>query len=191
MIQAFIRIRFKQISRGINGIGLIRFIFLIVILGFFASGVFLQTAETPNSFYAAGLYLSIITLIQVKRQDKRFAKIHFSNFKLIFFIEYMLLMIPLVICLIYHKQWIPVISVIAITLLIVNVDFKQRQKSLNTAIQRLIPSDCFEWKGGVRKTLVLMATLWIVGLGTSFFVGSVPIVLFVFCPTNKYPALNA
>jgi len=179
MIQAFINIRFKQIFRALEGLGLIRTIFLIGLLVFIGFGLFVQTASTPNSYYITGLHLLIITLIQVKRPDKRFAEINFNNFKLIFLIEYLLLMLPLFICLIYHKQWMQVISFVVLTLLIVNLDFKLKPKSLNTSIQKLIPSDCFEWKGGVRKTLVLIVILWIIGLGTSFFVGSVPVVIFI------------
>jgi len=179
MIQSILKIRFKQIFRATKGIGLIRYIFLISLLGFLAFVLFKQTAVLPNSFVATGIYLTIILLIQINRTDKRFLKIHFNNFKLILLIEYLLLLIPLFICLIYYLHWTLVILVIALTLLIVNIDFKHRQKSLNTFIQRLIPSSSFEWKSGVRKTLFLIIAFWIIGLFTSFFIVSVPIVLFV------------
>ena len=179
MILAFINLRLRQIFRATKGLGLIRIIVLIVLSALSMIGLFMQTKETPNSFYITGIYLAIITLIQVNRHDKRFLQIHFSNSKLIFLTEYLLLMSPLFICLIYNNQWISLISSIALTSLIINLDVKIRQKSLNTSIQKMIPSDCFEWKGGVRKTLVFMVALWIIGLGTSFFIGSVPIVLFV------------
>jgi hypothetical protein len=179
MIRAFIIIRLKQILRAIKGLGLIRIIFLIGLSGFFVFGLFKETAETPNSIYATGLYLIIITLIQLKRPDKRFSQIHFSNYKRIFFVEYLLLMIPWFICLTYHNQWIPVISILVLTLLVVNIDFKTRQRSLNTSIQRLIPSDCFEWKCGLRKSLFFIVPMWLIGLGTSFFIGSVPIAIFI------------
>lgn len=179
MIQAFIKLRFRQIFRATKGLGVIRIIVLIVLAGLTVIGLFMQTKKAPDSFYITGIYLSIIILIQVNRHDKRFLKIHFSNFKLIFLTEYLLLMSPLFICLIYNNQWNSLISSMALTSLIINLDFKIRQKSLNTSIQKMILSDCFEWKGGVRKTLVLIVALWIIGLGMSFFIGSVPVVLFV------------
>ena len=179
MIQAFIKLRFRQILRATKGLGLIRIIVLIVLLALSLASLFMQTEQTPNSFYFTGIYLTIIALIQVNRHDKRFMQIHFSNYKLIFLTEYLLLMLPLFTCLIYNNQRISLISSIVLTSLIINLDLKIRQKSLNTSIQKMIPSDCFEWKGGVRKTLVLIVALWIIGLGTSFFIGSVPIVLFI------------
>lgn len=179
MMQVFVKIRFKQVSRAIQGLGMLRFIFLLAVAVFIAFVLFIQTSGTPNSFYASGGYLAIIAFIHAKRLDKRFLKIHFGNFRQIMMMEYLLLMIPLFFCLIYHKQWIAVIAVPVLTLLLVNIDFRPRQKSLNTALQKLIPSDCFEWKSGVRKSLYLIISLWIIGLGTSFFIGSVPIVLFL------------
>ena len=179
MIQPFIKIRCKQILRATNGLGLFRIIFLIGLFGIIVFGLFMQTAKTPNSYLAVCAYMMIIMMIQVKRMDKQFFKIHFINSKLILLMEYSLLVTPLFICLIFHKQWTLTISIIVLISLIVNVDFKSRQKSLNTAIQGLIPSSCFEWKSGVRKTLVLMFAFWIIGLGTSFFVGSIPVVLFI------------
>jgi hypothetical protein len=179
MISAFIKIRFKQIIRATNGLGLFRIVFLSGMLGFFAYGLFILTAEPPDLFYASGVYLMTILFIHVKRSDKTFLKIHFRNYKLIIFSEYLLLILPLFIGLSYHKQWISFLSVITLTLLIVNIKFKPGQKSFNTALQALIPSDCFEWKGGVRKTLILMVALWLIGLGTSFFIGSIPVVIFI------------
>jgi len=179
MIRAYVIIRLKQIYRAINGLGLIRIIFLIGLLSLFVFGLFKKTTETPNSLYAAGLYLIIIIMIQLKRPDKLFLQIHFSIYKRIFFVEYLLLMIPWLVCLTYHNQWITVALIIILTLLVVNVDFKTRQISFNTSIQRLVPSDCFEWKCGLRKSLFFIVPLWLIGLGTSFFVISVPFVIFV------------
>ena len=152
MIQAFIKLRLIQILRAIKGLGPVRIVCLIGLAGFCAIGLFIQTAVSPKSLYATGIYLFVIALIQLNRPDKRFLKTHFSNFKLVFFIEYLLIMIPLLTCLIYHLQWISLISSIAFTGLIANLDIKIKQKSLNTFIQKLIPSDCFEWKGGGNST---------------------------------------
>ena len=131
MIRAYVIIRLKQIYRAINGLGLIRIIFLIGLLSLFVFGLFKKTTETPNSLYAAGLYLIIIIMIQLKRPDKLFLQIHFSIYKRIFFVEYLLLMIPWLVCLTYHNQWITVALIIILTLFVVNVDFKTRQISFN------------------------------------------------------------
>ncbi|HNW97009.1 MAG TPA: hypothetical protein PKK00_01195 [Bacteroidales bacterium] len=179
MIEAFIKIRIKQISSILRELGLFRFFLLIGFIGFVLFILFMQTLATPNSFYSSGIFLFVISLIQINRSDKHFLKIHFINSKLILATEYLLMMIPLLTCLFYNMQWTSAISSIALIFLLVNIDFKFSQKSLNTFIQRLIPSDSFEWKSGARKTLVLIILIWILGLGTSFFVGSVPVAIFI------------
>ncbi len=180
MIKAFIKIRLKQFLRATKGLGFVRLIFLFGFIGFLFFGLlFIQTSKIPNSYYTSGIYLIFLSVIQINRKDKRFLKIHFTNFKWILLTEYLLLLVPLLIFLVYHKQIISLISVTSLTFLIVNIDYKPRQRSLNTAIQRLIPSNYFEWKRGVRKTLFIIIILWIIGISTAFFIGSVPLIIFI------------
>jgi len=179
MIQAIFKIRLKQIYRITKGIGIIRWAFLMGLFGFIAYVLFKQTGIFPNSYYSIGIYMTMIFLFQTNRNDKSFLKIHFNNYKLILLLEYTLLLIPLLICLIYYNYWILTISVIVFTSLIINLNFKLRQKSINSFIQKLIPSNCFEWKSGIRKTLFVIIAFWTIGLFTSFFIGSVPVVLFI------------
>ena len=77
-----------------------------------------------------------------------------------------------------HKQWISLISFSSL-LLIVHLDLKSRYSSLNTKIQTLIPSDSFEWKAGIRKQLCIIVPIWIISAGTSFFIASVPVAIFI------------
>jgi len=180
MIEAFIKIRFKQFYRWTIEMGLIRLIFLIGLLGFIAFILFKQTSKIPNAYYVSGAFLLMVILIHIKRQDKIFLKIHFINYKLIYLAEYLLLIIPVIVSLIYHFQWIIAVSILCAIGAIVNIDIKKpKQRNLNTKLQQLIPYDCFEWKAGIRKTLFLIITFWMIGLSTSFFIGSVPIVIFI------------
>jgi hypothetical protein len=156
-----------------------RFVFLAGLVVFISFFLFNLTKETPGSYYAAGVYLAIIVFIQLKRPDKRFLKINIRDFRMILTLEYLLLLLPLFFCLAWHKQWLPMVSAALLAYPVSFIDFRQARSSLNTAIQRLIPDDSFEWKGGVRKSLVFLLVLWIIGTGTSFFIGSVPIILFI------------
>ena len=179
MIGEFINIRFKQVYRAIVGIGLFRAIFLAVLVGFLGFILFKQTEILPNSYYLLGIYLLVIVLIQLKRQDKLFLKSHFNNYKLICFTEYLILSIPLLACLTYHSQWLSNLILFPSLFLIVNLDLKVKGRNLNTKIQQCIPYDNFEWKGGLRKSFFYIVPLWIISLATSFFIGSVPIAIFI------------
>jgi hypothetical protein len=180
MIGAFINIRFKQFYRAMKGIGLFRVIFLAGLVAFFGYFLFKQTEILPNAYYVLVIYLVVIVLIQVKRQDKLFLKSHFNNYKLICLIEYLILTIPLLVCLIYHYQWYSILILFPSLFLIVNLDIKVKRRVLNTKIQQWIPYDIFEWKGGLRKSFLFLVPLWIISLATSFFIGSVPIAIFIF-----------
>jgi hypothetical protein len=179
MVRAFIKIRTKQIFRAIDGIGLIRVVFLISLLGFLTFGMFIQLSKAPNLYYMVSAYFGMILLIHINRSDKIFLKTHFENYKFIYLAEYLLLTLPLILCLLYYQQWLVSVVLLTAFLFVVNWEFKVKHRSLNTKIQRLIPHDCFEWKSGVRKTLALIIVLVVLGLGTSFFIGSVPVIIFI------------
>lgn len=179
MIEAFVKIRLKQLYRGLIDIGLIRIIFLIGLLGFIGFILFVKTSKYPDSFYVTGITALIILAVHTKRQDKSFLKTNFANYKLICFVEYLILASIIIAFLIFHFQWIPLLFLLSALYLIIHLDLKTKKRNLNTRLQQFIPSECFEWKGGVRQTLFILITLWIIGLCTSFFIGSVPIVLFI------------
>lgn len=179
MIEAFVKIRLKQFYRGMTGIGLIRIIFLIGLLAFIVFVLFIETSKAPDSYYVTGITSLILFMVQAKRQDKLFLKANFDRYKRICFVEYLILAsIPLAF-LIFHFQWIPLLLLISAIYLIIHLDLKSKQRNLNTRLQQLIPTKCFEWKGGVRQTLFILIPLWMIGLGTSFSIGSVPVVLFI------------
>jgi hypothetical protein len=98
---------------------------------------------------------------------------------LIYYIEYLILASITIAFLIFHFQWIPLLLLLSALYLIIHLDLKTKQRNLNTKLQLFIPSECFEWKGGVRQSLFFLITLWIIGICTSFFIGSVPVVLFI------------
>jgi uncharacterized membrane protein YiaA len=179
MIGEFINIRFKQLYRTIEGIGLFRAIFLAGLMVFLIFIMFKQTEILPNAYYFSVIYLFLIVSIQLTRKDKLFLKTHFSHYKLICLTEYLILLIPLLACLTYHSQWFLTFTVLLSLLLIANLDLRIKRRNLNTKIQQYIPYDCFEWKGGLRKSFLIIVPLWIISLATSFFIGSVPIAIFI------------
>ena len=179
MIETIVKIRFKQIYRALIGLGLIRIIFLIGLFGFIVFVLFIETSKYPDSYYVTGLTALIILVVHAKRQDKLFLKTNFDNYKRICFVEYLISVSILITFLIFHFQWIPLLLLLSALYLIIQLDLKIKKRNLNTKLQQFIPSECFEWKGGVRQTLFILVTLWMIGFCTAFFIGSVPIVLFI------------
>ena len=179
MIKSIILIRIKQIYRAINDIGLGRFVFLIVFFGILVFVMLGSLQYSQTSYYIVGGFICMIFLIQLNRQDKTFLKTHFDKYRFVYFAEYILLASPIILCLIYYHNWLQSLFLLIALLFLINLDFKKKHLSFNSKIQRLIPENCFEWKGGIRKTLFVIIILWIVGMGTSFFIGSVPVIIFI------------
>ncbi len=188
MIQAFLSIRWKQFIRGMIGIGLFRLLFLLVISGFVVVFVFLQTAQSPNSLYAAGAAILLVAGIQQKRNDKFFLKAHFSSYRLVYLIEYVLLLLPIQAFMIFHFQWLALGVLLLGVGITIHLDIRLVTRNRNYKLLQLIPTECFEWKAGIRKTIWIVLPLWIIALATSFFVGSVPTALFFlgFIPLGFY-----
>jgi len=179
MILPVIKIRLLQLMRLAGGLGLMRVVFLAAMGAFLLFALFAGTTVSPGDFYVSAGYLFVILVIHVNRKDKKFLKLCSRQPGLIFFVEYLLLLLPLLLCLIRHQHYVTILGTMALLPVIIHVEYRPKVKSLNSAIQRLIPSSCFEWKSGVRTALFFMACVWIVGLATSFFAGSVPVALFL------------
>ena len=162
-----------------EGLGLMRVVFLAGLSAFAGFVLFLETVAFPESLYSTGVCLAIITAIQVNRRDKTFLKINFLHYRLIFLIEYLFLLLPLYGCLVYHDKWIEALTAVPLVLMITGIDYRPGLKSFNSVFQRLIPWPCFEWKSGVRTSLLLMIPVWIAGLVSSFFIGGVPVALYI------------
>lgn len=192
MIAAFINIRFKQLYRLLSDIGLFRTIILVIFLGApFIYVLYVRAAVTP--FSVTGVYFAIVVLIHINRSDKLFLKIHFDNYKLIYGVEYLLLSLPLLICLIFYHQWLAIFASLILLVLITNLEISRKRQNLSSnpviiscksrnsiaKLQQWIPDDSFEWKAGIRKIFFLVIIVWILGAGTSFFIAGAPVAIFI------------
>jgi len=141
--------------------------------------LYLQTSKFPNAMYASTIALLLILMLHTKREDKLFLKINFSSHKWIYFIEYLFVSLGLIAFLLIHNFWDIALLTIAVLGIISQLDLKINRTSYNTRIQKWIPDECFEWKSGVRNLFPIILIIWLFGLIFSFFVGSVPIALFI------------
>jgi len=179
MIHAILKIRLKQLYRGSIGIGLIRILFVIALLTFIVLVLFNATSKYPESLFVSGITSLVLFLMHSSRPDKPFLKTNFEFHQLIFLVEYLLGSSIVIAFLMFHFQWIPLFILLSAILLIIHFDIKTKNRSQNSGLQRLIPSACFEWKSGVRRSFYMIIPIWTIGLLTSFFVGSVPVTLFI------------
>ena len=174
MIKALLRIRGKQIYRSLIEIGLLRAMFLSVLVGMFT--LFLYTSATDKlaaQLISLGVVAAIIA-VQIKRADKLFLKTNFPNYKTLILVEYLIISLPFVAILWVHNQWFASANFLALSL-VIQIEFKARFSSLNTKLQTLVPSNSFEWKAGLRSYLFLLVSVWFITALGSFTVAAVPV----------------
>jgi len=179
MIFEIINIRIKQIFRILLQIGFVRTILLFGMLSFTIFYVFIFLKTIEYRVFVVGIFALLILVIHFKRKDKIFLSIYSVKPYLIYITEYLSLSILLIIPLVYNKLWIHSLAYILIVILIPFIKINIKKSSINSVFQKLIPYSNFEWKAGIRKNLIVFIALWFIGFFSSFFVVSVPIVIFI------------
>jgi hypothetical protein len=180
-IRAILLIRWKQTYRITLQLGIIRLTVLLSSCLFVLAAVYAASGKMPDAAAISGIWTFLIVLIHAKRPDKNFLHINLYSNKLICSVEYIILSIPLVICLWLQQQGLLSICLV-FTILgagFIKIDLKRRPKTLNTCLQQYIPSGMYEWKAGVRQSFFPLIIVWVLGLSTSFFVASIPVAMLI------------
>ncbi|MFA8450882.1 MAG: hypothetical protein ACEPOW_09330 [Bacteroidales bacterium] len=86
--------------------------------------------------------------------------------------------IPILLFEIYHQQWSS-IFIFLFLLPIVILDWDVSRFQVRRNFFDWIPSDAIEWKAGLRKYFWFFSLVWLLTIVTSFFVGSIPLGLFL------------
>jgi hypothetical protein len=143
--------------------------------------VYVASEKMQNAAWISAIWTFIIVCIHTKRQDKNFLHINMDLNKLICSIEYVVLSIPLIICLLACRQWLPVIYLVFMVLGMgfIKINLKQQRKTLNTRLQQYIPSGMYEWKAGTRQYFFPLIIVWILGLCISFFAAGIPVAMLI------------
>jgi len=177
MISKFLLLRFKQIYRAIIAIGIFRALILTGLIVLTGSILFIQSSKLTGALIISALNALTVLYIHLKRKDHLFLRSRFKNNRLILTAEYSLYSIPVLISLLYHMHFIYAAALPGLFFLISFINKRSSFRSLNTVFQRIIPEESFEWKAGSRKLMFIIIPLWITGFATSFFVGSIPLII--------------
>src|SRR5674476_1602694 len=101
MILTILRIRLIQVFRVLKEIGLLRILFLLAIMSFVSLLIFQTIKQARNSYFVAIITGFILISIHASRKDKRFLKMNFNRSYLIFLIEYITLVFPIMVAVSY------------------------------------------------------------------------------------------
>ncbi len=197
MIKTIIRIRLLQIYRLLSDIGWLRIVFILFMLGLIGIITYTSIKNSENNLIVLLSYGLLILSTHISRKDKKFLNFIASNPYKIYFSEYILLTLPLIIlCLLTWNLTIIAIS----TLLCIAIPAFPFVKNLISpfsgfgAIPGLInirgltkksikipisSPYAFEWISGIRQLFAILIPLYILVLSFSFrgYVGPIGMII--------------
>ncbi len=179
MISAVFLLRLKQAIRLLTQLGVLRSAIVLVILLFGLAALFQATQEPNTSLLISLLAGAGLFSLHISRNDRQFLAISFSDDRPILLFEYFLVSLPLLAMFSYHGCWSATLILIGFCVIVPLVNFSFRKRTFTPIFLNWIPDPNFEWKAGVRKSFLPLSAVWVVGLGASFFVGSVPVAMFL------------
>ena len=179
MVKSLLKIRLKQINSAAAEVGIFRLVFLLGLAAYLGFAVYTKLQDPFYKDIIVGVFGFIIFGIHAKRKDKTFLNLYSPNPQIIFFLEYLLLSLPLLALLVYFQFWTHLFIIIMLLFLLPFFKIPLKKYSINTWFQKQIPDSNFEWKAGIRKQFILFMGVWVIAFFTSFFIGSVIIALFI------------
>lgn len=178
MYATLIYIRLKQLSRqGKSSV------FMYVLLGLIALFVCAATVvyfnKSGSLAKASGLCLGLIlmvTSVHFSREDRSFVYHHIYHPKVNLLTEYLFFTSPVLVGLLFTSYWWFVIPIISFLGVISVITYQTANRTGFLFISKLIPASNFEWIGGLRKQLVILAILYVLALAF-IWVRILPLVL--------------
>lgn len=175
MISTVFLLRLKQTIRLLTQLGVLRSAIVLVILLFGLAALFQATQEPKTSLLVSLLAGAGLFSLHISRIDRQFLSISFSEDRPILLFEYFLVSIPLMVMFVYHGPWSAGLILIGFCGIVPLVNFSFRKRTFTPILIKWIPDPNFEWKAGIRKSFLPLTAVWVVGLGVSFFAGSIPV----------------
>ena len=174
-------LRCKQLFRIACQLGVLRTFLVLGLLVVTSIAAYLLIAAGKDVFFVASLYLILCLLIHLKRSDKEFLNINAPHFRAVFFIEYMIFVLPLIIFLLLYVEWLVLVSVVIGILIVSTANFTigKRRKTFNTHVQKYIPFDLYEWQAGVRKNFIVLLIVNVLGICLSWLVAAIPVTMII------------
>ncbi len=172
-IFTFLNFRIKQFFRSIREIGIPLFIILLIVTTGLTFKVLVFLSEVQGIEMAIFSFF-IIASIHSTRKDSHFLKSLNVSRPFLFFAEYSLFLLPVSILLLFLGKITPAIywQLGMLPILFLPVGKLKNHKVAPFINLDKIPSKYFEIKLGLRKMLFAIVLLYVIGLGCSFFIGT-------------------
>lgn len=173
----FARLHALRAYRLTHELGFVRTLFVLLLL-FMAVQLMRQQFASGN--YWLGLILiPIFQGVQVKRKDQNLLKLLGVSGYWLYTGFFLILSSPVLVGLSLGLKWTYVLFLIAFCFLIpLTRSYMFNPDRLFVNIGGFLPFKYFEWRAGLRQYGLAVCALLLIGIGLSFFVATVPLVIF-------------
>ena len=186
MISTFLVLHVKQIARLSRELGIIRSLIVLFLSAITLARMY--TLEPPYTYVIAALLFFLLLSFHTFRQDKTFLAIIGVRSRLLYLVEYHLLVSPVYLIFLLNGRWIETVSTGAAVSLLPFIHLRLTHQARVASRLPFIFPEAFEWKSGLRKQGWLIGSLYVAALGLYPypFVALLVIVVFTFVVTTFY-----
>ena len=182
LIIHLIKIRFLQVFREFRDMGMFRAVFLMVaIVPLLTLFLYRRLSIHGYDYAILGVVLFLIFIIHHNRKDYFFISKLSNTPALIFFVEYLVFSVPLLVLLFVFGQYVQALLYIVLLLSVCFV--KPAPKGAKTKTynswMKHIPIAMFEWRSGIRVSLPAIILFYGLGLAGIFNIWLSVVSLFV------------
>lgn len=180
-------LRYRQMLRISYQLGIMRLLPVLGVIVYAIVATCLLIAAEKNVCLIASFYLLLCLIVHLRRKDKIFLKLNISPVKIVYSVEYLIFLLPLIICLLLYGKWLVLLYVAVGTLFISSFDYRtginskslKIHQSFHAKVQKLIPFDLYEWKAGIRKNFIFLLIIYGLGICLSYFVVAIPVAMLI------------
>ena len=162
---ALLYIRYRQLRREVNGLGLY-LLFFIIAGAYLVYFFYKQFQQGKHVLYAVLLLAAVCFLLQYHRKDRTFLYKHISRPYLQVFAEYIVLTFPFSITSIFTGSWYCYPALVLLVSLIPLYKFRFKQTTRLQHLSLLIPAKNFEWISGIRSNYIPFSFLYLAAVAT-------------------------
>lgn len=168
------RLRFRQINRILNEVGLVRIMLLLFIVSPYAWMLFKTTWDgMPNGWLVTAVFM---LLGHTRRKDGAIFRIAGFRPVFVFLIEYLAVSIPFLVSFGVHANlmWLGIAAAFPVLLALLPSGFVKKIRGARRR-KSPFPAHQFEWISGFRKHGVLLVAFFLAGTGLSFLIWATPV----------------
>jgi len=165
MLKSLLELRLKQIGRAFQELSWYHFVLFAALLLYITGWLYKLLLQQNTATGIAAAAVLLVLVLHLSRNDKRFLAHLRQAPSSIFWLEYTLLLSPLLLLLAFTANRFLILPILAALLLISCLQFRFA-KARRAFRLTFIADACFEWKAGVRKSKWLLFLLYVTALAS-------------------------